>query len=92
MVLLTLGEMLAVPVAQALVPRLAGERRLGAHFGLLSSAGGVAVLIGSTAVGALLDPAVPAAVPFLVLAGVPVLGALVLGALARRGALSAAPA
>ena len=51
-VLLTAGEMLAVPVAQDLVPRLAGERRLGVYFGVSSSAGGIAVLIGSTAVGA----------------------------------------
>ncbi|MET0190077.1 MAG: MFS transporter [Pseudonocardia sediminis] len=91
-VLLTLGEMLAVPVAQDLVPQLAGERRLGAYFGVLSSAGGVAVLIGSTAVGALLDPSVPAAIPFFVLAAVPIAGALVLATLARRGALAPATA
>ncbi|TCK27786.1 MDR family MFS transporter [Pseudonocardia endophytica] len=88
-VLLTAGEMLAVPVAQSLVPRLAGERRLGAHFGVLASFGGVMVLLGSTAVGALLDPAVPAAVPFLVMTAVPLAGAAVLGTLARRGRLTA---
>lgn len=87
--LLTFGEMLAVPVAQDLVPRLAGERRLGAHFGVLASSGGLMVLVGSTAVGALLDPAVPAAVPFVVLAAVPLAGAAVLGTLARRGTLTA---
>lgn len=87
-VLLTAGQMLAVPVAQDLVPRLAGERRLGVYFGVLSSAGGVAVLVGSTVVGALLDPAVAApAVPWLVLAGVPAVSALIIGLLARRGAL-----
>ncbi|OSY37989.1 MULTISPECIES: MDR family MFS transporter [Pseudonocardia] len=86
--LLTFGEMFAVPVAQDLVPRLAGERRLGAHFGVLASFGGLLVLIGSTTVGALLDPAFPPALPFLVLAAVPLLGALVLGMLARRGALA----
>ncbi|MFP5069172.1 MDR family MFS transporter [Pseudonocardia nantongensis] len=86
--LLTAGEMLAVPVAQDLVPRLAGERRLGAHFGVLASFGGLVVLVGSTGVGALLDPAVPAAVPFLVLAAVPLAGAAVLRTLARRGALA----
>jgi MFS family permease len=91
-VLLTAGEMLAVPVAQDLVPRLAGERRLGVYFGVLSSAGGIAVLIGSTAVGALLDPAVAApAVPWLVLAGVPAVSALLIGLLARRGSLSSPP-
>jgi MFS family permease len=86
--LLTAGEMLTVPVAQDLVPRLAGERRLGVYFGVLSSAGGLAVLVGSTAVGALLDPAVAApAVPWLVLAGVPIVSAVIIGLLARRGSL-----
>jgi MFS family permease len=87
--LLTAGQMLAVPMAQDLVPRLAGERRLGAYFGVLSSAGGIAVLLGSTAVGALLDPAVaPPVVPWLVLTAVPLLSAATIAALARRGTLS----
>ncbi|MHA6796239.1 MFS transporter [Pseudonocardia bannensis] len=85
-VLLTAGQMLAGPIAQDLVPRLAGERRLGAYFGVLSSAGGLAVLLGSTGVGALLDPVVAApVVPWLVLALVPAASALVIGRLARRG-------
>jgi MFS family permease len=50
-VLLTAGQMVAGPIAQDLVPRLAGERRLGAYFGVLSSAGGPAVLLGSAASG-----------------------------------------
>jgi hypothetical protein len=76
-VLLTAGEMLAVPVAQDLC------------FGVLSSAGGTAVLIGSTVVGALLDPAVAApAVPWLVLASVPAVSAVIIGLLARRGSLT----
>jgi MFS family permease len=88
-VLLTAGQMLAVPIAQDLVPRLAGERRLGAYFGVLSSAGGIAVLLGSTAVGALLDPAVvPPAVPWLVLTAVPLLSAATIAVLARGGTLS----
>ncbi|SCX51213.1 Nitrate/nitrite transporter NarK [Klenkia marina] len=86
--LLYLGQMVAVPVAQDLVPRLAGERRLGAHFGVLASAGGLAVLVGSTGVGALLDlAAVPqpaAAVPWLVLAALPAASAVGLWALTRR--------
>ncbi|GAA4694542.1 MFS transporter [Pseudonocardia yuanmonensis] len=87
-VLLTAGQMLAVPIAQDLVPRLAAERRLGAHFGVLSSAGGLAVLVGSTGAGALLDPAVaPPVVAWVVLAAVPLLSAVVIGRLARRGAL-----
>ena len=86
--LLYLGQMVAVPVAQDLVPRLAGERRLGAHFGVLASAGGLAVLVGSTGVGALLDlAAVPqpaAAVPWLVLAALPAASAVGLWLLTRR--------
>jgi MFS family permease len=81
-VLLTIGQMLAVPVAQSLVTRLAGERRLGAYFGVLSSAGGLAVLVGSTAVGALLDG--PPLVPWLVLAAIPLVAAVVLARLLRR--------
>lgn len=87
-VLLYTGQMVAVPVAQDLVPRLAGERRLGAHFGFLASAGGLAVLLGSTGVGALLDRAVTpqpqAALPWLVLAALPALSAAGLWALIRR--------
>ncbi|MCO7221904.1 MFS transporter [Klenkia sp. PcliD-1-E] len=86
--LLYLGQMVAVPVAQDLVPHLAGERRLGAHFGVLASAGGLAVLVGSTGVGALLDLAVvpqPAAsIPWLVLAALPAASAIGLWVLTRR--------
>lgn len=86
--LLYLGQMVAVPVAQDLVPRLAGEQRLGAHFGVLASAGGLAVLVGSTGVGALLDlatvPQPAAAVPWLVLAALPAASAVGLWLLTRR--------
>jgi MFS family permease len=87
-VLLCTGQMIAVPVAQDLVPRLAGEHRLGAHFGFLASAGGLAVLVGSTGVGALLDRAdtarPAAAVPWAVLAAYPAASAAGLWLLARR--------
>ncbi|MCZ2815914.1 MFS transporter [Modestobacter sp. VKM Ac-2984] len=86
--LLYAGQMVAVPLAQDLVPRLAGERRLGAHFGFLASAGGAAVLVGSTGVGALLDlagePRPAAAVPWLVLAVLPAASAVGLAVLTRR--------
>ena len=52
--LFTLGQMLASPFTADLVARLANERRLGAYYGLLNSFGGLAVLAGSTAIGALL--------------------------------------
>lgn len=84
----TFGQMLAVPVAQDLVARLAGERRLGSHFGFLSSVGGVAVLAGSTGVGALLDrartPTPDAALPWIVLAMLPAAGGVLLWLVARR--------
>ncbi|MGW4210855.1 MDR family MFS transporter [Lentzea sp. NPDC004789] len=87
-VLLVLGEMLAVPQAKELVPALAGERRLGTYFGVLASAGGVAVLVGSTASGALLEHG---RVAWIVLALLPLAGACVLTALARLGAFSETP-
>ncbi|MFC7344362.1 MFS transporter [Saccharopolyspora griseoalba] len=89
-VLLSFGQMLAVPVAQDLVPRLADGEDLGSHFGFLSSAGGLAVLLGSGGVGGLLDlagrPGPLAVVPWLVLAALPALGGVVLLVLARRSA------
>lgn len=84
-VLLTFGQMLAVPFAQELVPKLAGERRLGAHFGFLASTGGVAVLLGSTASGAVLDLG---PVAWLLLALVPLGGAVLLAVLVTRGAFA----
>ena len=70
-VLLTLGQMLVAPVARAWVPDLAEQGRLGLYTGALSSVSGLIVLIGSAATGTLLDTGLPAAVPWLVLAAVP---------------------
>ncbi|CAL9362681.1 Multidrug resistance protein MdtH [Streptomyces sp. enrichment culture] len=81
-VLLTAGQMLVAPVARAWVPDLAEEGRLGLYTGALSSVSGIVVLLGSSAAGTLLDSGLPAAVPWLVLAAVP-LGAVAL--LPRRG-------
>ncbi|MFJ8629911.1 MDR family MFS transporter [Streptomyces sp. NPDC093568] len=80
-VLLTLGQMLVAPVARAWVPDLAEEGRLGLYTGALSSISGLIVLIGSSATGTLLDTTLPTAVPWLVLAAVPVLA---VGVLPRR--------
>jgi MFS family permease len=71
-VLLTLGQMLVAPVARAWVPDLAEEGRLGLYTGALSSVSGLIVLAGSSATGALLDTGLHPAVPWLVLAAVPV--------------------
>lgn len=80
-VLLTLGQMLVAPVARAWVPDLAEEGRLGLYTGALSSVSGLIVLLGSSATGSLLDTGLPAAVPWLVLAAVPVAA---IGVLPRR--------
>ena len=80
-VLLTLGQMLIAPVARAWVPDLAEPGRLGLYTGALSSVSGLIVLLGSAATGTLLDTGLPAAVPWLVLAVVPVAA---IGLLPRR--------
>ncbi|NNN34811.1 MFS transporter [Streptomyces sp. S3(2020)] len=72
-VLLTLGQMLIVPAARAWVPDLAAEGRIGLYMGALSSVSGVIVLFGSSATGLLLDTGLPAAVPWALLAALPVL-------------------
>jgi MFS family permease len=83
-VTLTLGQMTVVPVAQDAVGRLAGERRLGAYFGVLASAGGIAVLGGSSLLGALLDVGGPPALPWAVTSVLPLASAVVMGVLVRR--------
>ena len=80
-VLLTLGQMLIAPVARAWVPDLAEPGRLGLYTGALSSVSGLIVLLGSAGTGTLLDTGLPAAMPWLVLAAVPVAA---IGLLPRR--------
>ncbi|GAA2555478.1 MULTISPECIES: MDR family MFS transporter [Streptomyces] len=80
-VLLTLGQMLVVPVARAWVPDLAEEGRIGLYTGALSSVSGLIVLLGSSATGTLLDAGLPPAVPWLVPAAVT---AVAVGLLPRR--------
>lgn len=71
-VLLTFGQMLVAPVARAWVPDLAEEGRLGLYTGALSSVSGLIVLAGTSVTGSLLDAGLPTAVPWLLLAVVPV--------------------
>lgn len=77
--LLTLGQMLLVPSAKDLIPRFAEESTLGAHYGALATAGGVAVLAGNLAFGGLLDealtPSTQAIYPWLLLALFPLCSA-----------------
>ncbi|WP_432573820.1 MFS transporter [Kineococcus sp. SYSU DK005] len=80
-VLLHLGSALAGPVARDLVPPLAGERHVGAHYGVLASGGGLAVLLGSAGAGALLEPG--AVAPWVLLALLPLVSAAGLAVLAR---------
>lgn len=53
----TTGAADSAPACPTTARPPAGERRLGAYFGVLSSVGGLAVLIGSSALGSLYDAA-----------------------------------
>ncbi|WP_308115718.1 MFS transporter [Rhodococcus sp. BP-241] len=87
-VLLTAGQMIAMPFARDLVPRMARERSTGSYYGLLASLGGVGVLVGSVALGAIIDamPDTPAgeAVPWAAAAVLPLAAAVTLRSVARR--------
>jgi MFS family permease len=80
--LLTLGQMLLVPSAKDLIPEFAPPATLGAHYGALSTAGGVAVLAGNLLLGGQLDraltPSADAVMPWLQLACFPLLSAIAL--------------
>ncbi|ENM1159551.1 MFS transporter [Enterobacter kobei] len=85
--LLTLGQMLLVPSAKDLIPRFAEESTLGAHYGALATAGGMAVLAGNLLFGSLLDralvPSAQAIYPWLLLALFPLCSALALQVICR---------
>ncbi|MBP0598079.1 MFS transporter [Herbaspirillum sp. LeCh32-8] len=50
-ILLSLGQMCAVPVAMSLLPRFAGERPLPLYYGVLASVGGAMTLFGNILLG-----------------------------------------
>ena len=85
--LLTLGQMLLVPSAKDLIPHFAEESTLGAHYGALSTAGGIAVLAGNLLFGSLLDralvPSAQAVCPWLLLALFPLCSAVALNIICR---------
>ena len=85
--LLTLGQMLLVPSAKDLVPRFAEESTLGAHYGALATAGGVAVLLGNLLFGSLLDralvPSPQAMSTWLLLAMFPLCSAIAMKIICR---------
>lgn len=76
--LLALGQMIALPQARDLVPLLAAERRLGSYYGFMASVGGIGVLVGSVIIGAVIDAAPEtgwgASVPWCVAAAFPIAG------------------
>ncbi|GHH46555.1 MDR family MFS transporter [Streptomyces candidus] len=82
-VAITLGQMLLVPAARALVPDLVDDRHLGLAMGALSSVSGLVVLVGSAATGALLGEG--GLLLWGGLASVPLAGALLAGCLRRDG-------
>ncbi|MGW0562509.1 MDR family MFS transporter [Streptomyces sp. NPDC003016] len=88
-VLLTLGQMLVVPATRAWLPDLVGDRSLGLFTGALSSVSGLVVLAGGAPAGALLEAG--GALPWLVLAAVPLAGLALVPRTARTGR-TAAPA
>ncbi len=69
--LMTLGHMSVHPTALSLVPKFAAGRATGSYFGLLSTCGGIAVLLGNMLFGWLLSgsqtAALPSFTPWLVL-------------------------
>lgn len=79
-ILLTLGQMIIVPVGMDMIPVFARDINLGAHYGALSSMGGVAVLIGNFVLGGLLDnaltPSPLAFVPWLMMGCIPLCSAV----------------
>lgn len=93
-VLVTAGQVLLLPVGRDVVAALSPARDLGARYGLVSTCGGAAVLLGSWLVGSVVDasdPAGPArALPWLVLASFPLLSAVLVTAV-RRHLGAAAP-
>lgn len=86
--LMTLGGMISRPFVSDMVPGFAGNRPTGIYFGAMASAGGIAVLIGNVALGPMLDRAVTpqpeAALPWIVLAILPLLSALAMMVLTQK--------
>ncbi|MGP9652145.1 MFS transporter [Glutamicibacter sp. AOP38-B1-38] len=91
--LLTLGHMSVHPTALSLVPKFAGTRATGSYFGLLSSCGGLAVLLGNMLIGLLLTRAgqelLPGYLPWMVLVVPLVLASICTSRIARRVGTSA---
>jgi Na+/melibiose symporter-like transporter len=83
---LTFGTMVAFPFVRELIPRLAGERDLGASYGLFLTVGGVVATLGNTAAGSLYDGG-PRYLSWSFLAALGLAAASGVALLERRGAL-----
>lgn len=76
---LTLGHLIANPIALSTVPRFAGRRPTGAYFGLLSTTGGIGVLAGNVVAGRLMgDGAAGSCAVWVFLAVLPLVSALLI--------------
>ncbi len=85
---LHIGQIFVMPAARTVVARLGQGQRLGSYLGMLASMGGLAVLLGSTGIGLILPWAKVtqpmAAVPWLILALIPVISSAAAVIFCRR--------
>ena len=92
MLVITFGEMIVIPTAQALVSRLAPEEKRGRYMAVFGLSWGVSSTIGPWGAGIILDNYNPNWVWYLcgILAAVSVAGFLVLDARTRKRLVSEA--
>ena len=87
-VLLTCGQMIIVPAGMNMVMEFSGGNNLGAHYGALSSMGGIAVLGGNFIFGNLLDyalaPSIHATISWWLMGLVPLCSSLVMLYVCKR--------
>ncbi|MDO5628740.1 MAG: MFS transporter [Mobilicoccus sp.] len=81
--LVTLGEMIVLPVARDLVGQMAGASAAGVCLGLLTTVGGVVVLLVNPLIGALFDLDAAPWAPWLCMAVAPTLAVLALPRVVR---------
>lgn len=89
---LALGNMCVMPMAMGLVMEFAAGRPTGAYYGLLASAGGLAVVLGNAALAPLYElaytPAITAFAPWLLLSVLGAITATVIRRFVPKGAAS----
>ncbi|WP_051196433.1 MFS transporter [Jonesia quinghaiensis] len=92
-VVLVTGTMMASPLALSTVPLIASTTPGAAHYGLLATMGGIAVLIGNTALGPLYDlaltPQTAAILPWLALTLAAVAAAITLPRIVHKHSVAA---